>query len=916
MTTYYIVPHTHWDREWYEPFQVFRARLVDLVDKLIPVLENDPGFKHFMLDGQMAVVDDYLEIRPEMKPRLEALISDGRLAVGPWQILMDEFLVSGENTIRNLRKGLARASEFGDPMPIGYLPDMFGHISQIPQILSRSGISDALLWRGVPNAVDKIVFDWKSPDGSSVRVGYLATSYSNGAQLPIEADALKTRMDWILAELAPFDPVESVLVMNGTDHIRPQPELPKALAELQGETDSYRIASLNEYMASLPSAGLTSWEGELRSGARANLLMGVVSNRVDLRLDAARAEDILERYAEPLATLYSRGEHQSMLELAWSRLIDNAAHDSICGCSVDAVMDQVAVRFLEAEQLATEVRNKVVKSLSKLAQDSVPSDEGEGGETANSIFAFNPSAFGRSEVAIIELSVPESWDVVGIQGTSGALTPTQELEKSDPILLKTAMTGSALIPFASMLNGRQVMDFWVNSVEYIPDSQAPAIRINVDTIARGHLDVDEQKAKLIAFAEQHEDLMVEITARRPSVRRLAVKLPAVPSLSWGLFKPVSTNPAELPINSADQIKRDGHVIESKLIRLEVNDDGTVNVLQGALVFSGCGRLVDGADWGDTYNYSPPEGDSQIADPESVEITPLGDGPLSASIKVTRAFAIPARFDPQASARSAEQREMVITDTYEIRSGEPFVRVKTKFENACRDHRLRVHFPLPFKPSGSDALNPFDVVHRGLEAEGGPHEVALPTYPARGFVDVSGPDGGLALMFEPVTEYEVLEDEIALTLLRSVGMLSQRDMKYRPLPAGPDVPSPEAQCLGEHEFAYAICPHAGDWFEAGLTDLAERFVFPLYVTEANPVPEPSIQDVLGLDVKNAHLSACYRDNGRPTLRFWATRNGGRAGLRHEAVETDILGRLPEHGDPANKSTEFLLGPFEIKTIAIT
>lgn len=343
-TNYYIVPHTHWDREWYEPFQVFRSKLVELVDDLIPVLENDPAFRHFMLDGQMAVVDDYLEIRPEMAPRLKALISEGRLAVGPWQILMDEFLVSGENTIRNLRKGLARAAEFGDPMPVGYLPDMFGHISQIPQILKRAGIGDALLWRGVPFAVDKTVFTWRSPDGSAVRTGYLATSYSNGAQLPEESGALKTRMDWILTELSPFEPGSSVLVMNGTDHIRPQPELPKVLAQLSGSDNSYSIASLNEYMASLPAGDLVEWEGELRSGSRANLLMGVVSNRVDLRRMAAHAEDTLERYAEPLAAIYSRGENQSMLDLAWSRLIDNAAHDSICGCSVDAVMDQVAVR--------------------------------------------------------------------------------------------------------------------------------------------------------------------------------------------------------------------------------------------------------------------------------------------------------------------------------------------------------------------------------------------------------------------------------------------------------------------------------------------------------------------------------------------------------------------------------------------
>lgn len=539
---------------------------------------------------------------------------------------------------------------------------------------------------------------------------------------------------------------------------------------------------------------------------------------------------------------------------------------------------------------------------------------GAGAGGANGIFAFNPSATARSEVAIIDLSIPEDWEVVGIQGPSGALTTTQEIEKSDPVLLETAMAGSALIAFAAMLNGRQVMDYWINSVEYVSDPQSPAIRINVDTMPRGHLDVEEEKARLTAFAEEHRDAMVKITGRRPSMRRLAVRLPAVPPLAWGLFKPVNTNPAELPITSADQVKRDANVIESKLIRLEVNENGTVNILQGSLVFPGCARLVDGADWGDTYNYSPPEADSFVSDPDSVVITPLSDGPLSASIEVMRGYAIPAAYDTAASARSAETHRLTVTDTYEIRSGEAFVRVTTRFENPSKDHRLRLHFPLPFKPTGSDAQTPFDVVHRSLEAEGGPHEVALPTYPARGFVDVSGPDGGLALLFAPVTEYEVVDDEIALTLLRSVGMLSQRDMKYRPLPAGPDVPAPEAQCLGEHEFSYAICPHPGDWFEAGLCGLADRFAFPLHVADTRPVPDPTINDVLGIDGQNIQISACYRDHGRPTLRFWSTRNGGRIATRHEATEVDILGRQIEGEE--ERSNEFLLDPFEIKTIAIT
>ena len=177
-----IVPHTHWDREWYSPFQKFRMRLVDMLDAFLPALEADASYSHFLLDGQMAVVDDYLEVRPDAAPVLRRLASEGRLAMGPWYTLPDEFLVSGETVIRNLQTGIARAAEFGGAMDVGYLPDMFGHISQMPQIFRLFGFEHAVVWRGVPATVDRTAFLWSSPDGSTVRAEYLWHGYGNGAR--------------------------------------------------------------------------------------------------------------------------------------------------------------------------------------------------------------------------------------------------------------------------------------------------------------------------------------------------------------------------------------------------------------------------------------------------------------------------------------------------------------------------------------------------------------------------------------------------------------------------------------------------------------------------------------------------------------------------------------------------------------
>src|SRR5579872_4620584 len=179
-----IVPHTHWDREWYEPFQTFRLRLVHLLDGLLDLLESDPSYSTFLLDGQMAAVDDYLEVRPEAEERIRALAGAGRLTMGPWYVLMDEFLISGETIVRDLQMGLARGTAFGGVMEVGYLPDMFGHVAQMPQLLRIAGFEHAVVWRGVPSAIDRNAFRWESPDGSSVRAEYLVVGYGNGASIP------------------------------------------------------------------------------------------------------------------------------------------------------------------------------------------------------------------------------------------------------------------------------------------------------------------------------------------------------------------------------------------------------------------------------------------------------------------------------------------------------------------------------------------------------------------------------------------------------------------------------------------------------------------------------------------------------------------------------------------------------------
>jgi alpha-mannosidase len=384
-----LVPHTHWDREWYQPFEEFLERLVAMMDGLIDLL--DAGFPHFHLDGQTAMIDDYLARRPERATDIARLAGAGKISTGPWFTQMDEFLVSGESHIRNLERGLARATELGGGPRIGYLPDQFGHIGQMPQILKLGGIDRAVVWRGVPRAIDRTAFRWESPDGSAAEAEYLAFGYSLGGQFREAADGedLARRLREAVDHLSPMAAGPRLLVMVGADHHGPDPELPGRLAEARKLTPELeaRVGSLSDHAdGGSNGSDLPVWRGELRSSARAHLLPNVYSARVHQKIDRGRTEALVERYAEPLAALVPGFEWPGEeLDRAWKLLLWNGAHDSVCGCSHDEVARAVDARHKEARELAGQIVGRALVALGEQAASA--------GEVV-----FNPSPFEREGV--------------------------------------------------------------------------------------------------------------------------------------------------------------------------------------------------------------------------------------------------------------------------------------------------------------------------------------------------------------------------------------------------------------------------------------------------------------------------------------------------------------------------------------
>jgi alpha-mannosidase len=347
-----LVPHTHWDREWYEPFAVFSERLVAMMDTLLDLAAD--GFPHFHLDGQTAMIDDYLERRPERADELAARVREGRLSAGPWVTQMDEFLVSGESHVRNLRMGLDRARELGAEPRVGYLPDQFGHVGQMPRILRDAGLGWALVWRGVPAAIDRSTFRWRSSDGSAeVLCEYMPFGYSAGASLmqAHEPEALATAIRTEIERMRPFLVDDRLLLMVGYDHAGPDATLPERLTRAAPFLPGIqaRIAGIDEHVEGREMGDLPVWTGELRSSARAHLLPNVVSARAPQKLERGRVETVLERHVDPVA-----GPDDD-LRRAWTLLLWNGAHDSACGCSHDRVAADVDARFWEARTIAEEI---------------------------------------------------------------------------------------------------------------------------------------------------------------------------------------------------------------------------------------------------------------------------------------------------------------------------------------------------------------------------------------------------------------------------------------------------------------------------------------------------------------------------------------------------------------------------------
>lgn len=375
MKNVHVVPHMHWDREWYFSTEESRILLVNNMEEIMDRLENDPDYPYYVLDGQTSILEDYFAVKPENKERVRNLVQSGKLIIGPWYTQTDEMVVGGESIVRNLLYGIKDSKEFGSHMEIGYLPDSFGQSAQMPQILNGFDIKYSIFWRGTSerHGTDKTEFYWESDDGSKVLVQLLPLGYAIGKYLPEDEEALQKRMEKYFPVLDRGATTNHQLLPNGHDQMPLQKNIFEILNKLKAlyPDREFFLSKYERVFAEIEKQNnLATLKGEFLDGKYMRVHRSIFSTRMDIKAANTRVENKITNILEPLATMaYDLGfeYHHGLIELIWKEIMKNHAHDSIGCCCSDKVHREIANRLFLAEektdQLIEFYKRKIVDSI-------------------------------------------------------------------------------------------------------------------------------------------------------------------------------------------------------------------------------------------------------------------------------------------------------------------------------------------------------------------------------------------------------------------------------------------------------------------------------------------------------------------------------------------------------------------------
>ena len=972
----HLVSHTHWDREWYLTYPRFRVQLVETVDAVLDQLERDPAFVHFCLDGQTLAVRDYLEARPDQAGRIASLATAGALALGPWYVLPDEFLVSGEATVRNLQLGHADAARHGSgAQKVGYLPDTFGHLAQMPQILRQAGIDSFVYWRGHGDEHDRLGLEWwwEAPDGSRVLAINQEDGYVNAAALgheelwhahtrrAVDPARAVAKVGALFARMATRSRASTWLLSNGCDHHPPQREFGAMLAALRAAypDTEFTHGSLSDYVAALRAdlaapdpttceattgeapTDLPAWRGELLGGKAAPILSGVWSARMNLKRQNAALQDLLAHQLEPFLAyahlVHGQPPHRGLVDHCWRELLKNHPHDSICGCSVDQVHRDMQTRFAEVRETGEHLASR---TLERLAPSFGPTEEQD---RDTLIVVANPLPWRRDEVV-------------------ERLVVLQPLGYDHDRLRLVGPDGQA-VPFV-VKSRRFLQRFW--GIDY-----------------RNELHADPQRARLHGYLAAFPDRIEKTAADRDTdlvdcfleLQFLARGLPACGHAVYHLTDagagagagagaeadtgapadagpdaaadadagyeatprsaPGGTPPAPM-LRPGDLARADGPVLENRRLRATLHRDGTLDLVDKhtGLEWRGLGLLADEDDAGDEYDWSPCREPHTVTTAGLVgEVVTVEDTGLAAALEARLVWRLPRGLAPDRDRRDDETVAVPVTVRARLTAADDVVDLTITVDNQAADHRLRAVFPTGVRSDTVVSDGQFLLAARPVTPPMGadwaqPHPGA---YPQQDFSYVADAGGrGLAVLVDGLPEVAPRREPdgaatLLVTLLRSVGWLSRDDLPTRRhTNAGPTIATPGAQEQGRHTCRLALAP-----LSHGPRDLrrrARQWLRPSFTRQGVAAGAAPAGTLLAQDDPEVAVSAIRLHPRRGTLvvRLWNQTGTARAdtlrtGLAvHAAWLLDLLEERQESltlPDAPTRAVPVHLLPHRIVTVEL-
>jgi len=857
--TVIVSPNTHWDREWRYPLWRTRQMLVELMDGLLQVLDEQPGYAYYFMDGQSVPIEDYLQVRPERKEKVLGYIRDGRIAVGPWYTAPDLYPVDGECLVRNLLRGTRLAKSYGKCLSVAYTSFGWGQTAQFPQIYAGFGIRYVMASKKVSlERAPKSEFLWEAPDGTRLLTTRLGEHYRSNVffntYLPIRfgvdydhykkaeaadcandgfviADEGSLHREWIqpaiektlaYAEGTAVDDVR--LFVCGSDYSGPQALIGEIIARANEAFPdlAFRHGSLEEYFDEferrVDRGALKVVHGELRDGRGATTSANALTTRMELKTLNRRAQREMLRRAEPLnAALHLMGAEypKGFFDVGWEHLLKAHAHDSINGVTQDRTADNVKHDLNQAVEIAEVLYERAQAELVRRIDLS-----GFGPEDTLLVL-FNPNPRPIRDILEVGLDTPAKdsvWDFT-LTDAEGRTYDTQELSRRE-----------------------EVATYHEQDARPIPHAV---------TRHRRCLDTGELPALGYRVLQLHPT---------KTYNRHAAWWPPEPNAAF------------------DQICAGDGILENERLRVEVGANGTLTLTdkERGVTWAGLHYIEETGEVGDYWARFPPNHNRTYTSRALQAKTWLEEnGPLQATIGVEIGMEVPARATPEEltacceTGRSEEMNIMTVTSRFTLKRGGRRLEVRTVVENTVEDHRVRVAFPTGIHADASSAAGHFTVDERPVrprEEEPGEYYPEMQTLPQQGFVDLSDGTRGLALLNRNLIEFEARDDEartLYLTLFRGVRNRICTEFRspsdYRDQRGG--------QQLGRLEFEYAIYPHAGGWEEGRVFAEAEAYAVAIGAIQTGAHHQGTLPlegSFLDLESDALVLSALKRAEDRETL----------------------------------------------------